>query len=203
MGISFNDDSGISYKIISWTQLGQVLIKLSQQILNKENQGFDRLIMLASGGLTMGRALKDYLNIGKIASLQISFYTGINKCRSSPIIIQSVPIDLSNERVLVFDDINDTGATLNAAVDYVKLRGAVKIKTATLFQKPHTKYPSDYFGQVSQDWLIFPDEIRETIDLLTKRWRKNLSLAQIKDRLKQIGFNQREIDLFLSSDQNA
>ncbi|NOY14712.1 MAG: hypothetical protein GXP43_00655 [bacterium] len=198
--VNFDNDNGIVYQKVSWQQLGQLAIKLAGKILKTKPKPpeFDCLVALATGGLTMGRTLKDYLNIPQVASLQIKFYTQINQTASVPVIIQSVPINLDGQSVLIFDDINDTGATLQSARQYLTLRGAKQITTATLFQKSHSSYTSDYFGQMTNNWIVFPDETRETIDLLSRKWRKQgLSLPTIKQRLSQIGFTNQEIKLFI------
>ncbi len=144
----------------------------------------------------MSRVLKDFLAVKKLSVMQVEFYTGIGKTRELPIITQSVPVSVEGEKILLFDDINDTGKTLKTAVSYLKLRGAKKIYTATIFQKPHTSFPSDFYAEKTSSWIIFPDEVREMIELLKKRWSKKLSLAEIRKRLLEIGFNKRLVEKF-------
>ena len=194
--VKFPQDDNITYHYYSWQELGNLTEKLAYQII-QQNLPIDRLVALATGGLTMSRALRDYLGLKKLASIQIEFYADIATRQSAPIITQSLPLNIDGENILIFDDINDTGRTLQAAKQYLSLRGAKQIYTATLFQKPHTTHPSDFFQQETTSWVIFPDEVKETITLLTQRWQPNLSLEEIKDRLLQIGFTLEQIDMFL------
>ncbi len=194
--VKFPQDDNITYHYYSWQELGDLTEKLAYQIIQK-NPHINRLIALATGGLTMSRALRDYLGLKKISSLQVEFYTDIGKTSSAPIITQSLPINIDGENILIFDDINDTGRTLQAATQYLQLRGARQITTATLFQKPHTNHSSDFYQQKTTSWVIFPDEVRETIQLLSDRWRRQLSLNEIRQRLSKIGFTSTQLDMFL------
>ncbi len=194
--VKFPKDNNITYHYYSWQELGELTEKLALQILSR-NLEIDRLVALATGGLTMSRALRDYLGIKKLSSIQIEFYTDIGQTNSAPVITQSLPINIDGEKVLIFDDINDTGRTLQTAKTYLKLRGATQLYTATLFQKPHTQHSSDFYQQEVNSWIIFPDEVRESITTLTRRWQQQgLNQSAINQRLLQIGFTQAQIDNF-------
>ena len=185
------------YLVVSWQEYGQLAFNLFKKINFSKDSYFNRLIALSSGGLTLSRTMKDYLNIKKLSTMQVSFYQGINERRKSPVIIQSVPADIENESILVFDDVNDTGETLLTAKKYLSLRGAKKITTATIFQKPFTKNPSDYFAAKTKAWIIFPDERREMINLIGQDLKKkNLSKKEMETRLIKIGFTKEEITIF-------
>lgn len=192
--INFKGEN-IEFYYCSWKELGDLTEKLSFKILDKGLE-FDRIVALATGGLTTSRSLKDYLKVKKLSVMQVEFYKGIDERAEFPIITQSVPVSVEGEKILVFDDINDTGKTLKTAVAYLKLRGAKAIYTATIFQKPHTTFPSNFYVKEIKAWVIFPDEVRETIELLTKRWKGKLSKSEIVNRLKKIGFKEDQIKRF-------
>jgi hypothetical protein len=140
--------------------------------------------------------MKDYLHIPKLSSLSISFYEGIGQVGKTPIIRESLAADVEREHILIFDDINDSGGSMQAAKKYLELRGAASITTATILQKPVTTCPSDYFGEMTTDWIIFPDEVRETISALTVAWtKKGVSQEEIDARFLKIGFQEFHLDL--------
>lgn len=192
--ISFSDES-LSFYYCTWEKLGELIEKLSFKILDK-NLKIDRIIALATGGLSASRSLKDYLKVKKLSVMQVEFYKGIDEKSEFPIITQSVSVSVEGENILLFDDINDTGKTLKTAVSYLRLRGAKKIYTATIFQKPHTSFPSDFYGEQITSWVIFPDEVRETIEFLTERWKGKFSRSEIVEMLKRIGFKEDQIKRF-------
>ena len=193
--VSFPNDSDISYRFLDWPEWGTMAYELAAKILSHEAP-FDRLVALATGGLTLSRAMKDYLQIKRLSSLHINFYTNIGETAKTPIIRESIGSNIEGERILVFDDINDTGGSLRTACNYLQIRGAKQVVTATTFQKPVTTFPSDYFVEETSDWVIFPDEVRETIVALTAKWHAaKISDDEIQTRLKTIGFLDLHLDL--------
>jgi hypoxanthine phosphoribosyltransferase len=195
--ISFPDDNDIVYRFVDWVEWGDKAYDLAAQILTTDHT-FDRLVALGTGGLTLSRAMKDYLNIAKVSTMTISFYTGIGSKGKTPVITQSVATNIEGEKVLLFDDINDSGKTIETARAYLMMRGASDIVTSTIFQKPGTACPSDYFVAETNEWIIFPDEVRETITLLSGKWiAQGVSPKTVDKRLHDIGFTARHIDLVL------
>lgn len=186
---------GQAYEYYDWQGLGDDVFGLAQQIL-KSGQQFDRLVALAKGGLSFSRSMVDYLAIPEVSTLQIEFYTGIGATATTPVITQTVPVSVRNERILVFDDIADSGETLQVATDYLKFHGIQSVTTAVLLSKPWSKFKPDFTARTSEAWVIFPNEARETITELKKSWSaKGDNLEVIQSQLRQIGFSEAEVAL--------
>jgi hypoxanthine phosphoribosyltransferase len=187
-----------AYEYYSWDQLGLDIFTLSKQIL-ESGQEFDRIIALAKGGLTFSRSLVDYLKVAQVSSIQIEFYTGIGTTTNTPVIIQSLPVSIKNERILLFDDIVDKGDTMKLATQYINYHGAASITTAALISKPWSTFAVDFAARSSTAWIIFPNETRETIKTLRSLWAKKGDSAQdIHQNLLKIGFSEPEVALFES-----
>lgn len=196
--VRFDNDGDLSFRFVSWQEIGDATYTLAGRIQEKYGN-FDRVVVLATGGLTFSRAFADYMGIKKISSIQVSFYSSIGETKETPIITQSLPINVEGERILLFDDINDSGRTLEAAANYLKLRGAKSIVTATIFQKAHSKNPSDFHVEETDSWVIFPFEIRETIEELSKRWQaQGLTTNKVRARFLQIGMKEDQIDFYMN-----
>src|SRR3989344_4639601 len=81
--ISFN--GGKTFFIApSWDQLGHLCFKLGRQI-NQTGKHYDRIVVIAKGGLTWARVLADYINIPNIDSIKVKLYRGINKTFKNPV----------------------------------------------------------------------------------------------------------------------
>ena len=187
---------GVTYEYHSWQDLGEALFHLSKKVM-ESGKSFDRLIALAKGGLTFSRSLVDYLDIKELSSFQIEFYTGINSTAKTPVITQNLAISVRNEQVLLFDDVVDQGETMKMAVAYLKQQGAKEITTTSIISKPWSKFTPDFSAHVTDAWVIFPNESRETIRLLTKQWQqKGIQAPEIVDKLLQIGFPKEEVEFF-------
>ncbi len=185
------------YLTPSWQEMGNLCFQLSQKILQK-NQHFDRLVALVKGGLTWSRTLLDYLNIKKLSAFQVEFYQTIGKTRSQPIIIQSLPVVVQDEIILLFDDVVDSGQTLKMAKDYLYMCGAKKVVSASVYIKDWAKLKPDFYAAKTNAWIIFPHEINETITLLFQKWqKKGLDYSQIKKRLLTLGLPKNQVNYFL------
>jgi hypoxanthine phosphoribosyltransferase len=188
---------GIPFALLNWQDLTTLTEKLAAEILSS-GQEFDRIIAVANGGLTMVRHLADRLNLKTISVLQISSYQGVAEHDPEPIIQQPMPLDVQGEKLLIFEDIVDTGSTLLVMDQYLETIGVSEYWIATQVEKSKTVRNADYVGARMDEWLIFPYEIRETIVDLMKKWRaEQIPDSEIRERLLTIGFASEDIDLYL------
>ncbi|CAN5311888.1 phosphoribosyltransferase [soil metagenome] len=185
-----------AYEYLSWEVLGEEIFDLAQKIL-KNGKEYDRVIALAKGGLTFARSLIDYLDIPQLNSIQIEFYSGIDKTLKAPVVTQGLSASIKNESILIFDDLVDKGETMKKATEYLRFHGPEDIDTCCLITKPWATFKPDFFTHESKAWIIFPNESRETIQLLQDMWQeKGDSLEVIKVNLMKIGFPKAEVEFF-------
>ena len=173
-------------EVITWEQLQRDIFRLGEKIIES---GFkpEVIVAIARGGWVVGRILSDILGVKKVAGITIKFYKAVEKREKEPEIYQSLNIDVKGKRVLLVDDIVDTGKTLSKALQHVKERHAI-VKTATPYVKPHTEMWPDYYVRVVDKWVVFPYEYFETLEDLghdeSVRETLNASIG-IKDTAKQ------------------
>lgn len=193
-----NEYDGISYVSPTWEQMGEYTFKLAEEILDSEEK-FDRVVALAKGGWTWARTLMDYLGIDEISSVRYKTYQGIGvEHVSEPQLMQPLTDSIHGESILLFDEVIETGATIEKASQYLKLMGAKKITTASLCYKPHSKIKPDFHSFSTRFWVIFPHEIRETIEILYPKWKKiGITDAEIRKRLDKIGIPDEQVKYFL------
>ncbi|MEM3250391.1 MAG: phosphoribosyltransferase family protein, partial [Thermoplasmata archaeon] len=103
-------------------------------------------------------------------------------------ITQTLPINISGKRVLVVDDITDTGQSLSLAIDHVKSMGPSELRSATLLHILHSKYIPNYFAEeVPEDkwtWFIFPWNVYEDLTNITLKIIEEENVTY--DSLKEI-----------------
>lgn len=196
--LQFPDESAI-FLSPSWELLTQLTYELSQQVI-QSGTIFDRIVTLAKGGWPMTRSLIDFTQINKIASIGIKFYAGINKRYDEPQIYQDIPVSVKGERVLLFDDIADSGKSLEFTQQLLLELGSVEVKTATIFYKAHSVIKPDFFAKEVSGWVVFPFEQIETVKLLGKKWRdQGLSNQELIERFKKFGFLENAINQALQN----
>lgn len=189
-----------SYIAPSWEEMHQVSLDLGVKIL-KKNLQFDVLVTLIKGGWTWSRTMADILSVPELASFRLRLYDpkypGIKL--EKPILDKHLDHDIEKKRILLFDDVDDSGESLEFASLYLKKFKPLSVKTATLFHKPHSKIMPDFYGAITPSWIIFPHERREAISGLSEKWKSSgLDMKTIRERLIKIGLPGKEIDLFLN-----
>lgn len=185
-GITFPGDP-IQYLSPSWQQLTDHCFALSDRL---SAQPYDLVVSLAKGGWALSRLFSDCARVRELYSLGIKFYTGINTQADAPCIYQDIDHNLVNGKtVLLFDDVADTGHSLQFAQEHLKALGAEKVVSAVIYYKPHSVFYPDYFCAETTDWVIFPFEIYETFEQLGKRWDSFAIPKEEQDRrLASLGF---------------
>jgi len=190
------DNDRAQYITPSWQDLDQLSFELAKQVIGS-GEKFDLVVALAKGAWPMSRALVDYLAMSNLVSLGIRFYSGINQRLKEPEVYQDLPVKVKGKRILLFDDVADTGESLIFASDYLLEQGAALVKTATLFFKERSAITPDYYASRTNAWIIFPFEIREMSQLLSNNWRKQgLAESAINARLKKLNFNEKIMQYF-------
>jgi hypoxanthine phosphoribosyltransferase len=127
--------------------------------------------------------------------MQVEFYTGINMKTKDPKVVIPLNADVKGLRVLVVDDVSDSGGSLQVALDHVKSRGASEVRVATLHIKPWTAFHPHYYAEEVDDWIVYPWEPLESIRNMSKRLKNDgFSQNDIFRRLLELGFNRKSIE---------
>jgi len=138
----------------------------------------DCLVGISRGGLCVVRVLSDFLNNPNVFIIRTKYYKGIESTERKLEILQDVDEGLiRNKRVLIIDDIADTGISMFKVLELIKKKGPDEVKTATLHYKPSSKIKPDYFIEETGKWIIYPWEVYETI--------KSIIQSTPKERLMQ------------------
>ena len=154
--------SNIDYDVPTWNQIYEMLFCQAQKI-KTQNFKQDLIVAIARGGLVPARILSDLLETQSLSFIQIEFYTNINQTLQEPILIQNLTTNVTGKKILLIDDISDTGKSLKLAKTHLQLQGPIEIKTATLYEKPHSITTPDFYEKQTTDWVVFPWDIKETL----------------------------------------
>ncbi len=180
-----------SYLPLSWHTY-QTLAQLLAAGIISHKEPIDEIIAISRGGLTLGHLLSDLLRI-PISIINIQSYTDIRK-QGEVIITGRLQSSIKGKRIVVVDDVADSGKTFKRAIAYLKRCHPASITTATLFYKPHSVYRPDYFAKITSKWILFPYEMTEMIMLITKKMvGEGKSKRDIQRFLEKINFSDEQI----------
>jgi len=141
---------------MTWDDVGTAVDELAAQIQAAEFMPY-AVLALARGGLPAGGALAYALGVKTMATLNVEFYTGVDERLDEPLLLPPVPdlTVLRTDRLLIVDDVADTGRTLALARDFCA-EHVGDVRTAVLYEKPHSVVRSDFVWRRTDKWINFP-----------------------------------------------
>ncbi|MFC0109763.1 phosphoribosyltransferase [Kibdelosporangium aridum] len=143
-------------EILTWELFGTATRELAERIA-AEGYRPDLILSIARGGLFAAGALGYALNVKNLHVMNVEFYTGVNERLDLPVMLPPVPnvVDLAGAKVLVADDVADTGATLKLVRDFCEDHVA-EVRCAVVYEKPHSTVKCDYVWRYTDKWINFP-----------------------------------------------
>ncbi|MCK9373377.1 MAG: phosphoribosyltransferase [Sulfuricurvum sp.] len=114
----------------------------------------DTVVAIARGGMTLAHALSMYMNIRNLQSIRIESYDE-DRQRDTVTIFGECDFSRSR-RVLIVDDIVDSGKTLQALLPILSQNYPdILFKSAALFTKTTALIQPDYSLHEATDWIDF------------------------------------------------
>jgi uncharacterized protein len=141
---------------LSWAQFGVAARELAVSIAD-DGYRPDLILSIARGGFLLGAALGYALDVKNSWTMNVEFYTGIDERLDVPMILPPVPelVDLESARMLIADDVADTGATLGLVKDFCAGKVA-EVRCAVLYEKPRSIVACEYVWKRTDLWIDFP-----------------------------------------------
>jgi len=115
------------------------------------------VLAIARGGLLVAGALGYALGVKNTFTMNVEFYTGVDERLALPMLLPPVPdlVDFAETRVLVADDVADTGATLKLVKEFCAGKVA-EVRCAVLYEKPRSEIHCEYVWRRTGSWITFP-----------------------------------------------
>jgi hypoxanthine phosphoribosyltransferase len=189
--------SELEFEIPSWHQIYELLLNLASTV---RKTGFEPEIIVgvSRGGWPPARVMSDLLENPKLANVAAEFYIGVAETNGKPVITQPVSVSVKGKKVLVVDDVADTGESLRLVRSHLEEQGATEVKTATIYYKPWSVIIPDYYKKETRSWIIFPWERKETVrKIVEKCKRQGNSIDTAKEKLVSSGLERKLVERFI------
>lgn len=156
------DDSGSAVlqeterEVLGWLEFGEAARHLASEVVESDFEP-DLVVAIARGGLLLAGAMSYALGIKSCGALNVEFYTGVDERLPEPIVLPPMLDEsaLDQKRVLLVDDVSDSGRTLAMVVDLIAASGA-DVRTVCLYSKPRTVLEPDFVWRRTDRWITFP-----------------------------------------------
>ena len=154
------------HEVMTWDDLGEGSRWLAQAV---HDDGYrpDIVLAIARGGLLVAGALGYALGVKNTFTMNVEFYTGIDERLDVPMILPPVPelVDFAETRVLIADDVADTGLTLALVKDFCAGKVA-EVRAAVLYEKPRSTVRCEYVWRRTDRWIDFPWSADEPVTVV-------------------------------------
>jgi hypoxanthine phosphoribosyltransferase len=141
---------------MTWEELGTGARALAELIVG-DGYRPDIVLAVARGGLLVAGAISYALDVKNTYTMNVEFYTGIDERLDAPMILPPVPdlVDLGEARVLIADDVADTGETLALVKGFCAPKVG-EVRAAVLYEKPRSIVSCEYVWRRTDRWIDFP-----------------------------------------------
>ncbi|TLD85165.1 phosphoribosyltransferase [Helicobacter sp. MIT 11-5569] len=113
----------------------------------------DAIVAISRGGLTMAHFLGIALDLRRVYTINASSF--FNKVQQE-IQISNIPELSGNQRVLIVDEIVDSGTSMEKVYNILsEINTNIDFKTACIFHKPTAGFKPDFILREAKDWVEF------------------------------------------------
>jgi uncharacterized protein len=143
-------------EILTWSAFGAATRELAQMIVNSGYEP-EMVIAVARGGLIPAGALAYAVGTKAAGTLNVEFYSDVEETLPDPVVLEPL-LDTDavvGKRLLVVDDVADSGRTLDLVLDLLRPHTA-QIRSAVLYTKPRTIVRPDWSWRETDLWITFP-----------------------------------------------
>ncbi|MGQ9507439.1 MAG: phosphoribosyltransferase [Candidatus Bathycorpusculaceae bacterium] len=189
--------SELEFEVPTWNQIYKMLLNLADKI---RKNGFkpDIIVGVSRGGWPPARVLSDLMDNPNLANVRAEFYLGVAETKGEPTLTQPVSVNVADKRVLVVDEIADTGQSLKLVKEHIIEQGAREVKIATVYYKPWSIIKPDYYEKETSRWVVFPWEIKETVHKIVKKCREKAKpIEKETEKLVKAGIPAELVNKFL------
>ena len=188
------------YVAPSWDDVYGMMIELARQV---KGSGYSPQVIVgvSRGGWPPARVMSDLLENPNLANMKVEFYKNIGVTSQRPKITQPVTSEVIGKRVLVVDDVADSGQSLRVAYKHLRRKGAREIRVCTLYMKPKSVFKPDHYARTSSKWVIFPWERLEALNLIKRNLRSKGKTITVIRELKGSGLTASLIRALMALDR--
>jgi uncharacterized protein len=173
------------YEVPTWNQVYRMLLNQAEKILGKSFEP-DVIVGVSRGGLVPARILSDLLENSNLTTIRVKSRQANPDDRREPVLIQPLTFPVAGKRVLIVDDVADTGRSLNMVKEHVLQQEAGETRIATLYYKPWSMVKPDYFEKETELWVIFPWDVAEHLRRIVVKQGETPSPKEISGLPKRL-----------------
>lgn len=141
-------------KIVSFQEVHDMVREVAEKV---KKSGYEptTIVGLARGGWVPARLMCDFLGITDLISLKVEHWLETGKTKDEATIRYPITTSMTGKKLLVIDDITDTGESLIKSTEHLKKLNPQEIRTGVMQYVPASKYKPNYYAEEVTDWFWF------------------------------------------------
>lgn len=154
----------VPVELVPWERVHELARTLAHQV-REDGYDPDVIVAIGRGGYAPGRLMADFLHKKELVSFRLAHYEAGPERGEEIRLEEALSAEVDGRRVLVVDDVNDSGETIEAARSHLEQKGAAEVKSAVLLEKSTTTLGADYVAGRVEDWhwITFPWAVIEDL----------------------------------------
>lgn len=143
-------------EVLTWSGFGEASRELAALVAESGYQP-GIILGIARGGLIPAATIAYALDVKNVFMMSVEFYAGVDERLDFPVMLPPLlsAVDIAGARVLVVDDVADTGGTLKLVNDFCS-EHVNEVRCAVLYEKPRSVVKCEYVWRRTDRWVTFP-----------------------------------------------
>ena len=141
--------------VVSWATLDELVAGLAEQVRGE----YDAMLAITRGGMVPAGMLAYRLGIRDILVAAVAYYDDTGTPGPEPTFLQ-FPADplLRGRRILIVDEVWDSGATIVAVTERVEMAGGIPTTAVVHYKPGRSVVPAvpDHFAVSTDAWVVYP-----------------------------------------------
>lgn len=173
-------------ELLPWQEIPELVRRVAKKI-KKANFKPDYIVGITRGGWIPSVLLSDELGVKNLLSLKIEHWGITARKDKKAHLTIPLNLNLSGKKILLVDDLTDTGESIQLALKHLKEQNSQEIKVATLIHKAHSKFIPDFYARKIEQWkwIILPWNIKEDLKNLMKNFPQQLNPSEKVIKLEE------------------
>jgi hypoxanthine phosphoribosyltransferase len=171
--------------LVTWNEFYD-LAKYLSCLIKSSGWRPDLVVAIGRGGYVPARVVCDFLVHDLLTSMKVEHWGIAAQKKDQAMVRFPLATGVSGQKVLIVDDVTDTGDTLTTAVGYVESLGPKETRTAVLQHKTCSEFEPDYYAEKITEWrwIIYPWAVHEDLVGFTERVLNGSDLPMSSDQIR-------------------